>query len=71
LLLRQIPLDEASVDQIARGFLDSRELDLPLDEPTQAAKRYVALGPAEIQAAFQKWMRPDDLVRITQGPDPQ
>jgi zinc protease len=71
LLLRQIPLNEASVDQIARGFLDSRELDLPLDEPTEAAKRYVALGPAEIQAAFKKWMRPDDLVRITQGPAPQ
>ncbi len=71
LLLRQIPLGEASVDQIARGFLESRELDLPLDEPTLAAQRYIALGPADIQAAFQKWMRPDDLVRISQGPDPQ
>ena len=29
------------------------------------------LGPTDIEAAFAKWMRPDDLVRITQGPPPQ
>jgi zinc protease len=46
-------------------------LDLPLDEPTLAAKRYIELGPADIETAFAKWMRPDDLVRVTQGPTPQ
>jgi zinc protease len=46
-------------------------LDLPLDEPTLAAKRYLELKPAEIEAAFAKWMRPDNLVRVTQGPPPQ
>ncbi|MGA7675381.1 MAG: pitrilysin family protein [Rhizomicrobium sp.] len=71
LLLRQIPLSEASISGIAAGFLNSRELNLPLDEPTVAAKRYIELGPADIEAAFAKWMRPDDLVRITQGPPPQ
>ena len=25
----------------------------------------------EVQAAFAKWMRPDDMVRVTQGPTPQ
>ena len=71
MVLRQLPLGEASVDDIARGFLDRRDLDLPLDEPTQAAKHYIALGPADIETAFAKWMRPDDLVRVTQGPPPQ
>jgi zinc protease len=71
LLLRQIPLSEASLDAIASGFLNRRELDLPLDEPTLAAKRYIELGPADIETAFAKWMRPDDLVRVTQGPTPQ
>ena len=33
LLLRQIPLAEASVDGIAHGLIDRREYDLPLDEP--------------------------------------
>jgi zinc protease len=71
LLLRRIPLAEASVDGIAHGLLERRELDLPLDEPTIAAQRYIELTPAEVQAAFQKWLRPDDLVRVTQGPAPQ
>jgi zinc protease len=71
MLLRQIPLSESSIAAIARGMLNRRELDLPLDEPTLAAQRYIALTPAEVQNAFRKWMRPADLVRITQGPPPQ
>ena len=70
LLLRQIPLGEASVESIAHGLLGRRELDLPLDEPTIAARRYMQLTPADVQSAFVKWIRPDDLVRITQGPAP-
>ena len=71
LLLRQIPLGESSITQIARGLSGRWDLDLPLDEPTLAAQRYIALGPADIQAAFKKWIRPDDLVRVSQGPTPQ
>jgi zinc protease len=71
MLLRQIPLSEASIAAIARGMLNRRELDLPLDEPTLAAQRYIALTPAQVQDAFRKWMRPADLVRVTQGPPPQ
>jgi zinc protease len=44
---------------------------LPLDEPTVAAQRYIALKPEDVQAAFRKWLRPDDLVRISEGPTPQ
>jgi zinc protease len=71
LLLRRIPLSEASIDDIAQGFIHRRDLDLPLDEPILAAKRYIGLEPAEVQAAFEKWLRPDDLVRVTQGPAPK
>jgi zinc protease len=71
LLLRQIPLAESSVDGIAHGLIERREYDLPLDEPWLAAQRYIALTPAEVRAAFQKWMRPDDMVRLTLGPPPQ
>lgn len=70
LLLRRIPLADASIDGIAAGFLEREELNLPLDEPTRAAERYISLGPAEVQAAFQKWMRPADLARVSQGPAP-
>jgi zinc protease len=71
LLVRQIPLSEASVDDIARGLLGRSDLGLPLDEPTRAAQRYIELGPADVQSAFRKWIRPDDLVRVTEGPAPQ
>jgi zinc protease len=71
LLLRQIPLSESSVDEIAHGILGRVDLDLPLDEPTKAAERYIALGPNDIQSAFRKWLRPDDLVRVSEGPTPQ
>jgi zinc protease len=71
LLLRQIPLSESSVDAIAHGLLGRVDLDLPLDEPTHAAQRYIALSPTDVQAAFRKWLRPDDLVRVSEGPTPQ
>ncbi len=71
MVLRQLPLGEDSTEEIARGFLDRSDLDLPLDEPTIAAKRYIALTPDEVKAAFVNWIRPGDLVRITQGPEPK
>jgi zinc protease len=71
LLVRRLPLAEASIDGIAMGLLGRWELGLPLDEPTIAANRYLQLTPADVQAAFQKWIRPKDLVRVTQGPTPQ
>jgi zinc protease len=71
LLLRQIPLSEASVESIAHQLIERREFDLPLDEPERAARRYIELTAADLQAAFQKWLRPGDIVRISQGPPPQ
>ncbi len=71
LLLRRIPLSESSIDDIAQGFIHRRDLDLPLDEPILAAKRYIELEPLDVQTAVQKWLRPDDLVRVTQGPAPK
>jgi zinc protease len=68
LLIDQITLSEGSVNEIARLFLQQRDLDLPIDEPTVAAQRYIDLTPAQVQDAFAKWMRPSDLVRVSQGP---
>jgi zinc protease len=70
LLLRKIPLEEASTHDIASGFLERHTLELPLDEPTVAARHYLELGPADVQAAFRKWVRPGDFVRVSQGPHP-
>jgi zinc protease len=71
MLIRQIPLGESSVDEIAHGLVERTNLGLPLDEPTIAARRYVELGANDVQTAFAKWMRPDDMIRVTQGPSPK
>ena len=71
LLLRQIPLSEDSVGEIARALIGRTDLDLPLDEPTIAAQRFIALQPDDVRTAFKKWIRPTDLVRVSQGPAPR
>jgi zinc protease len=71
MLLRDIPLAEESVDGIANGWLTRAALGLPLDEPVRAGKIYARLGAKDVQNAFAKWLRPDGLVQVTQGPVPQ
>ncbi len=70
LLLRQIPLAEASVERIAKGWLSRSVLDLPLDEPIRAARRYLKLDAEQVRTAFAKWIRPEDLAQVVQGPAP-
>ncbi len=70
-LLRQMTLDEDSISEIAHELGGRHDLDLPLDESAVAAIRYKALTATDIQNAFLKWMRPNDLVRVSQGPVPQ
>ena len=71
LLLQQIPLSESSVHSIA-GNLISRTMNLlPLNEPSEAAREYIRLTPQEVQAAFAKWIRPAELVQVTEGPSTQ
>lgn len=71
LVLRRIPLGESSFGSIAAGWLGRSAIGLPLDEPFIAARHYLDMTGAQIQAAFAKWLRPDDLVQVTQGPAPQ
>jgi len=69
MLLRDIPLSESSVNYIAQGWLSRSVLGLPLDEPIRAAHIYVKLKAHDVRAAYAKWIRPDDLVEIVQGPE--
>jgi len=71
LLLREMPLSESSVDSIAEGLIYRAAHELPLDEPTRAAHRYLELTAKQVQAAFAKWVRPNDLVQVTEGPSPK
>ncbi|HKJ91731.1 MAG TPA: insulinase family protein, partial [Longimicrobiales bacterium] len=71
ILLRQIPLGESSIGSIAHGWISRASIGLPLDEPAIAGRHYLALTGQDVQAAFAKHLRPDDLVQIVQGPEPK
>ena len=69
LLIRQIPLSESSTEAIAQKLLGLSIEDLPLDEPVRAAKRYRRITAKQVQSAFAAWIRPQDLVQVTLGPE--
>jgi zinc protease len=71
MLLREIPLSESSIESIAKGFLSRVRLKLPLDEPILAAHRYVELTAEQVRSAYARWVRPADLIQVTQGPTPE
>jgi len=71
MLLREIPLGQSSESSIAAGLLARSVLGLPLDEPVRAAEKYKAMSAEQVQAAFSKWILPDDLVEVVEGPAPQ
>ncbi len=71
LLLREIPLSESSENSIAYGLIGRAVEGLPLDEPILAARRYMKLTAKEVEAAFAKWIRPNDFVQVTEGPAPK
>lgn len=71
MLLRQVPLSEASVNRIAEGWITRSRIGLPLDEPRIAAQHYAGLTAEEVKTAFGKWLRPGDLMHVTEGPNPQ
>jgi zinc protease len=71
LLLREIPLAESSTNDIAEGLIYRATHTLPLDEPIRAANQYLNLTAEQVKEAFAKWLRPDDLVQVTEGPSPQ
>jgi zinc protease len=71
LVLRQLPLGESSEDAVAGGLLARAQLNLPLDEATRAAKRYISMSADDVRLAFAKRIRPDGFVQVVRGPAPQ
>ena len=67
-MLRRLPMQRSSVDAIAGLDLRLVDLGLPLDTPTIAAHHYFDATPAQVQAAFKAWLRPDDLAEVVKGP---
>ena len=71
ILLRRIALSESSIDSIAATLSHLSTQGLPLDEPVRAAKRYLEITATEVRDSFFKWIRPADIVQVTEGPPPK
>jgi zinc protease len=71
LLLRQIPLSESSEEAVAGGMLARARIGLPLDEPIRAANKYVELSAQDVEAAFARHIRTDNMVQVVRGPAPK
>ncbi|HMD02021.1 MAG TPA: hypothetical protein VKG44_03545, partial [Candidatus Baltobacteraceae bacterium] len=67
-MLRDLELSEASVSDIASGLVQRADAEQPLDEPTRRAHAIVELTPAQVSAAFAKWIDPARFVEVVQGP---
>ncbi|HET6586856.1 MAG TPA: pitrilysin family protein [Oleiagrimonas sp.] len=70
-VIRSIPLEVSSVGRIAGSLLTWSYKGLPLNEPMVAAKHYLDLSADDIQAAFKKYVHPNHLVQVVQGPKPK
>jgi len=70
ILLRQLPLGEASEDAVAGGLAGNAASGLPLDERHRAAEIYARLTAAQVRAAFARDIRPNGFVQVVEGPNP-
>ena len=68
LLIREIPLSESSMGNIATALIGRSMEGLPLDEPLLAARQYLKITAKEIRKAFARWIRPKGFSQIIQGP---
>lgn len=69
-LLRGMPMNRASFDTLAGGYLSYASLGLPLDEADRQAHAFYAMTPDAILTAWKHWIRPDDLAQAVRGPNP-
>jgi zinc protease len=68
--IRSIPVQVSSVNGIARSLLSWSWHGEPLDQPMVAAKYYLNLTAEEVQAAFRKYLKPQNMTQVVQGPAP-
>ncbi len=68
--IRSIPVEVSSVNRIARALLNWSYKGEPLNQPMIAADHYLHLTPQQVQDAFSKYLQPEHLVQVVQGPAP-
>jgi len=70
ILIRQLPLADASEDTVASRLASLAQAGLTLDEGHRSATIYEKLTAADVRAAFARYIRPGGFVQVVQGPQP-
>jgi zinc protease len=68
--IRSIPVQVSSIDSIAGSLLSWSWHGEPLDQPMVAAKSYLTLTASQVQDAFKKYLQPQNMTQVVQGPAP-
>ena len=68
--IRSIPVSLSSVNSIANSLLSWSIHGEPLNQPMIAVRHYLDLTAEQVQAAFKKYIKPEHLVQVIQGPEP-
>ncbi len=71
MLLGDVPIQQSSYGGVAALFLSYAGVGLPLDQYQIDAQHYLGTSAAQVQAAFAKYVRPTDFVRVVTGPAPK
>jgi len=71
MLISQQPLNAESYDGVADLLLRYAGLGLPLDQNLIDAQRELDMTPETLRAVLAKWVRPNDFVRVIEGPGPR
>jgi zinc protease len=69
-LISSVPMRVASFDGVAKQLIHFSILGLPLDQATIDARAEIGVTNAQIVTAVQRWLRPNDFVRVILGPAP-
>jgi zinc protease len=70
ILLRQLPLSEASEGAVANALASRSLAGLPLDEGYRSETIYAKLTAAQVRAAFAKYLHVPNFVQVVEGPNP-
>ena len=68
LVIGQLPVSRESYEGLASQLLAYAATGRPLDQDRISAQAQLQATPERIRAAFAKWIRPADLVRVVQAP---
>ncbi len=68
LVVGELPVRQESYEGLADQLLTYASTGRPLDQDLIEARAQLQATPESLRAAFAKWIRPQDFVRVVQGP---